>query len=292
MVIAGPTAVGKTSCAIEVAKHFNTEIINADSRQIYEGLEIGTAKPTLEELNDVKHHFVNHLELDESYTAGKYEKDVDLLLVDLFKKKDVVVLSGGTGFYINAVVNGLDDMPNSDPSIRKQLNEEFEANGLERLLVELQLKDEATFLSVDHANPHRIMRALEVIRFTGKPYSSFKERSSKKHNFSMVKIALNLPREELYKRINLRVDKMIDEGLVDEVIKYKSFKDQQALRTVGYKEIFQYLDKEILLEEAIELIKRNSRRYAKRQITWLKRDEEYHWFHPKDVDEMIKHIEE
>ncbi len=290
IVIAGPTAVGKTSCAIKVAKHFDTEIINADSRQIYKELEIGTAKPTEKERAEVKHHFVDILSIGEDYTAGRYEHDALARIEDLFKTNDYLVLSGGTGFYINAVTEGLDEMPKSDSGIRELLMQEIERDGLEPLLHELEERDVETYNIIDKANTHRVLRALEVIRSSGKPYSSFKKAAKKERPFDIVKIALELPREQLYERINKRVDEMMNAGLLEEVAKYKEFQHNQALQTVGYKELFSYLDGEMDLAKAVELIKRNSRRYAKRQITWLKKNEDYTWLAPNDLSKIIRLI--
>ena len=291
VVIAGPTAVGKTACAVQLARHYRTEIINADSRQIFKGLDIGTAKPSAKERNLVKHHFVDYLEIDQEYTAGRFEQEVDELLRKLFLKNEIVVLTGGTGFYIDAVIKGLDDIPTAEPKIRNELMNAYEKHGLTYLLEELKDRDLDTYNSIDRSNPHRIVRALEVIRSTGKTYSSFKNsKKVKQHDFKIIKIALELPRTELYDRINQRVDRMMEEGLLEEVTRYKIFRKKQALQTVGYKELFEYLDGTTSIEDAIDLVKRNSRRYAKRQLTWLKRDSEYYWVTP-NIDDILKIVE-
>jgi tRNA dimethylallyltransferase len=290
IVIAGPTAVGKTSIAIDVAKHFKTEIVSADSRQFYKGLTIGTAAPSTDQLLAVKHHFVGNLQPDDYFNISQYEKQVIGLLNELFQRHKVVVLTGGSGLYINAVCEGIDDMPDIEPSVRDQLSSILESEGLPALRKMLYHLDPVYSEKVDLANPTRIMRALEVTIQTGRPYSSLLKNVPVIRDFNIVKVALNLPREELHNRINRRVDEMIKQGLVDEARSFYQLRHLNSLNTVGYKEIFDYFDGNLTLEEAIEKIKTNTRRYARRQITWFKKDKNFVWFPPesKAVIEYLK----
>ena len=277
--------------AIALAKHFNSEILSADSRQIYRGLNIGTAKPSDDELSQVKHHFIDILDVDEDYNAGLFEVEALRVLEELFRSNDIVFLAGGSGLYFSAVWEGFDDIPNVDETVREELTRTVEENGLESILEELREKDPDYFRTVDQSNKQRVIRALEVIRQTGKPFSSFRRREVVKRPFNQLKIGLNLPRDILYGRINSRMDEMIKNGLFDEAKRFESKKDRNALQTVGYREIYGYFDKEYDREEAIRLLKRNSRRYAKRQITWLNRYDDIHWFSPSDIADMISLIE-
>lgn len=292
IVIAGPTAVGKTSFAIDLACHFNTKIISADSRQFYREMNIGTAKPTSQELNTVKHYMIDSLSITEDYDAGKFSEEVEVLLADLFLKFDKVVLVGGSGMYVKALCDGLDSMPEITDDIREELNRSWLNGNNEILLKELQENDPEYYEAVDHNNRHRVTRGIEVFRATGLTYSSFRKGNKKKanKNYSIVKIGLELDREELYMRINNRMDNMISEGLFQEAEKLYNHRELNALQTVGYREIFSFLDGEYDKEEAIRLLKRNSRRYAKRQMTWFKRDEEFIWFNPSDKDKIISYI--
>ncbi|GAA4851621.1 tRNA (adenosine(37)-N6)-dimethylallyltransferase MiaA [Algivirga pacifica] len=293
VVIVGPTAVGKTDLCVKVAESFDTEVLYADSRQFFKELSIGTAKPTPEEMRDVPHHFVDCLSIEEEYSAGQYERDViSLLQDDIFKRKEIAILSGGSGMYVKAVCEGMDDLPEADLAIREQVILDVKEKGLEYLLQELQEKDLQYYEQVDRANTQRVMRAIEVIRMTGKPFSSFRTANKKQRPFKILKIGLERDREELYDRINRRMDIMLEQGLVEEVASVKQWKDKNALQTVGYKEIFDHWDGLYDWEEAIRLLKRNSRRYAKKQLTWFKRDEETKWFHPDQLEEIIAYIKQ
>jgi len=294
LVIVGATAVGKTDLAIRLAQHFDTEIISADSRQFYREMSIGTAKPTAEELSLVKHHFVNSHSIENEYNAGLFEKDVLNLLEVLFAKKRLVIMVGGAGMYVKAVCEGLDIMPTILPDMRATLQQELDAHGLEALLAELQSKDPAYYQTVDKANPQRILRALEVIRSTQQPYSSFRksEQALKQNsrNFYTIKIGLERPREELYERIDSRMDKMLEEGLLEEVKNLMPFSHLNALQTVGYKEIFDFLAGGQNWQETVQLLKQNSRHYAKRQLTWFGKDAAIEWFAPRQFEQIIAHI--
>ncbi len=290
VVIVGPTAVGKTSLSIKIAKKLNTEIISADSKQFFKEITIGTAKPSIEELNTIKHHLIDFLDLKENYNAGDFIKDSTIILKELFSKNKYVIMTGGSGLYINSLCNGLDDIPPIDPKIRQNLNNEFLKKGLSDLKKELKIRDPEYYNEVDKDNPRRIIRALEVCRTTNKPYSSYRNNKKKNNEYEIIKIGLNRDRKELYDKINLRVEQMIDLGLIEEAKKVYKYRNLNSLQTVGYKEIFEYLDKKITLEKAIELIKRNTRRYAKRQMTWFSKDEEIKWFHPNEIDKILKYV--
>jgi len=291
LVIAGPTAVGKTALSVKIAQHFNTVVINADSRQIYKELQIGTAKPTLAEMEGIKHYFVDCLSLSEDYNAGKFEKDALMLLEKSFKKHDLVVLSGGSGMYIDAVCQGLDDFPEVPVEVRAQLEKELKTLGLEVLQKELEKKDPEYYQQIDIHNPRRITRALEIIRSSGEKFSTLRKKHLKERHFKIVKIGLYREREALYQRINKRMDQMLSEGLLDEAKSVESFKHTNALQTVGYKEIYGYLAGEYDWEETVRLLKRNTRRFAKRQMTWFRKDQGYTWFHPDQENEIIEHTE-
>ena len=283
LIILGPTASGKTDLAIKAAKWFGTEIISADSRQFYRELNIGTAKPSSEQLQEVKHHFIGHLSIREKYNISQFEHDVILLLDELFLSHDTVVMTGGSGLYIDAVCHGLDDQPGHDPAIRHLLTEAYKAKGINYLRDELFRLDPVYYREVDLANPHRLLRALEVCMMTGKPYTSYRTGRKKNRDFRVIKIGIDIPREELVKRINLRVDDMITRGLAEEARANYSSRNLNALNTVGYKEMFDYLDGLCTLEDAIEKIKINTRRYAKRQLTWFRRDQEIKWITPNST---------
>lgn len=270
-VIVGPTASGKTDYSIELAKQYNSPIISCDSRQIYKELKIGTAPPSEEQLAQIKHYFIFSHSIFDFYTAGKYELEALELISNLFLTHDTLIVVGGSGLYVDALCYGIDDFPDSDMILRDNLMQRLSAEGIESLRNELRLLDPESYETIDKKNPQRIVRALEVCLQTGKKFSSFKSSSSKQRNFTIERTIIERPREELYDRINLRVDKMIESGLVDEAKELHKFKDLPALKTVGYKELFDYFDGKTSLEEAIDLIKRNTRRYAKRQITWFKR---------------------
>lgn len=290
IVLVGPTGVGKTELSLDIAEHFNTEIISADSRQLYRELKIGTAAPTPEEMTRVNHHLVGTLELDDYYSAAKYEEEVLRLLQHLYQKKDIYVLTGGSMMYIDAVCKGIDDIPTVDKVTRKHLLERFDTEGLEQLCAELKLLDPAYYNRVDLKNHKRVIHALEICYMTGKPYSSFLTSEEKDRPFDIIKIGLCREREELYARINLRVLKMIEEGLIEEVQRSFEYRNLNSMNTVGYKEIINYLNGEWSKEFAIEKIQQNSRNYAKKQMTWFKRDKDIKWFHPSEKLEVIEYI--
>lgn len=275
--VIGPTAVGKTSFGIELAKALNTEIISADSRQIFKEMRIGTARPTDEELAQIKHHFIANKSIFDYYNASKYEFEVLDLIDELFKKYDNLVIVGGSGLYVEAILNGIDDLPDIEPEIRQNLLGKYENEGIESLRFYLKQIDPESYKKIDLRNPQRILKALEITIQTGKTYSSFLTGNKKERQFESELIALNMDREILYDRINKRVDLMYKEGLIEEAKKLYPNKNLTPLKTVGYRELFQYFDGEINKERAIELIKRNSRHYAKRQITWFKRYKNAQW---------------
>ena len=286
--IVGPTAIGKTTMAIEVAKRLNTEVVSADSRQFYRETEIGTAKPTSYELSQATHHFIDSYSIQDFYSAGDFERDAFGLLQKLFGRHKHVVVVGGSGLYLKSLWEGFDEMPEIKEDTRASLNQEFQSHGLESLLEELKHTDPVYYEQVDRQNHQRVIRALEVIRCTGKPFSVFRNRKPKTDRFfKNVKIGLEMDREALNERIDLRMDQMIANGLFEEAEKLFPFRKLNALQTVGYKEIFDFLDHAYDKEEAIRLLKRNSRRYAKRQMTWFKADPEIIWFDASTSAEEI-----
>lgn len=292
IVISGPTGVGKTQTAIHVAKHFGAEIISADSRQFFKEIPIGTAAPTQEELKTVPHHFIGNLSITDYYNAYMFQKDVLEILPSLFMKNKYVVLCGGSGMYIDAVCTGIDDIPDIDPELRKSVITQYENEGIESLRNTLKKLDPDYYSEVDLKNPARLMRAIEVFLQTGKPFSSIRKKAYAPRNFSCIHIALTLPREELYTRINSRVDNMLEQGLEKEARSVFPYKNHTALKTVGYKELFSYFEKEYSKDFAIEKIKQHSRHYAKRQISWLKRNPSYTWLSPLNYAEIINHIKD
>lgn len=289
IVIAGPTAVGKTSLSIQIAKKLACPIVSSDSRQFYIGMDIGTAKPSLEEQEGVPHFLIDFLEPEQEYTAGMFEIDGLEKIEELFQTNDQVLMVGGSTLYIDAITKGFDDLP-KDLELRNELIQQTEENGIEPLIEELKEKDPEYAKEVDLSNAVRIQRALEVIRLSGKKYSSLRRGGRKKRAFNIVKIALYDEREELYERINTRVDQMLEDGLEEEARNLYPKKGLSSLKTVGYQEFFEYFDGEINREKAIELIKRNSRRYAKRQMTWFRRDPEFHWFKPHEFSKVFQLI--
>jgi tRNA dimethylallyltransferase len=291
IVIVGPTAVGKTDLGIKLACHFKTEIISADSRQLYREMHIGTAAPSEDELSRATHHFIKNKSAIEYYNASMYEVDVLKLLKDLFQRHEQVLMVGGSTLYVDAVCRGIDDLPTIDMNLRDQLMEDYKTGGLEFLRNKLIELDPDHFFKVDLSNPNRMLKAIEVSIMTGKPYSSLLTGMEKSRDFSIIKIGITRDRPELFDRINRRVDQMISQGLVEEVKSLLSIRDTNALRTVGYREIFEYLDGNISLDLAIEQIKTNTRRYAKRQLTWFARDKEITWFHPDQTTQIIDFIE-
>lgn len=301
IVILGPTAVGKTELTLSLAEHYACPILNCDSRQIYRDMRIGTAAPTQEQLDRVRHYFVGQLNLDEYYSAAKYEQEVLQLTPELFKTHNTLILSGGSMMYIDAVCNGIDDIPTVDEEVRATLAKRLQEEGLEKLLAELRLADPEHYDFVDHKNAKRVVHALEVCYTTGKPYSSFLTRKTLRcgasttqtadRPFRILKIGLERPREELFARINSRVDDMINSGLLHEAMTLLPHRQENALNTVGYKEMFNVLDGTWELPMAIERIKKNTRVYAKKQMTWFKHDTGITWFHPDDRDNIIKHVD-
>ncbi|MBS7567025.1 tRNA (adenosine(37)-N6)-dimethylallyltransferase MiaA [Mucilaginibacter sp. Bleaf8] len=291
VVIAGPTAIGKTAAAIVLAQHYQTEIISADSRQFFREMSIGTAKPSPAELAVVKHHFIDSHSIQELVSVGDFERQGLELLNELYQKHDVVIMAGGSGLYIKAICEGFDDLPTAEPGIREKLNAQLTEHGIGYLQEQLKAADPIYFEQVDQHNPQRLIRALEVFESTGKPYSSYRKGSQQQRPFNIIKIGLDIPREQLYERINHRVDMMVAQGLLDEVKSLLSHRHLNALNTVGYSEIFDYLDGKIDLNEAIETIKQNTRRFAKRQLTWFRKDTGIQWFQPADIEGMLAYID-
>ena len=287
ITIVGPTAIGKTALAIEIAKQYQTEIISADSRQFFKEMSIGTAKPTEEELSQVKHHFINSNSVKDEVSVGSFEKEAIDTIENLFLTHDVLVMVGGSGLYINAVLFGFDDIPTADIELREQLNQQFQEKGIANLQEMLKVLDPVYYAQVDIHNQQRIIRGLEVCITTGKPFSSFRNIEQKQRSFDHIIIGLNTVREKLYERINQRVELMVKNGLVDEVKSLSAYKSLNALKTVGYSEIFDYLDGNFTLETAIEKIKLNTRHFAKRQVTWFKKYPQIFWFEPNEF-EIIK----
>lgn len=290
--IVGPTAVGKTALAIALAKHYRTSILSADSRQFYSEMSIGTAKPSDEELAEAQHYFINSHSIADDYSAGDYEKDALIRLATLFKSTDQVILVGGSGLFVKALCEGLDDLPKAPEEIRNRLNAEFAEHGLAPLQTRLQAIDPENYPYIDYENPQRVIRALEVFETTGNPISFYQTRQQSKRQFKVLTIGLTMDRALLYDRINKRVDLMMQQGLLEEVKALEAFRHKPALLTVGYAELFDYLDGKRSLEDAIAAIKQNSRRYAKRQITWFKKYGDTHWFEPHQTEEIIQFIDQ
>ena len=291
ILIQGPTGIGKTSLSIKLASHFNTEIISCDSRQFYKELKIGTSPPSNEELQKIKHHFIQNISINDSYNVSKFEIDANKKINELFKIYNKIIVVGGSGLYANALCNGIDDIPAISENTRDKIQELYQNKGIEYLRDILYKKDKMYFNSVDLQNPRRIIRALEVIYETNKTFSYFRKNTTKKRDYKIIKIGLKIDRDCLYERINNRVDLMIKLGLINEVKSLMKHKNKNALKTIGYNEIFDHIEGKLSLDKAIEEIKKNSRRFAKRQITWLKRDNEIKYFHPKNTDKIIKFIE-
>lgn len=290
--IVGPTAIGKTALSIKLAQYFNTEIISADSRQFFKEMLIGTATPNKEELAAASHHFIHHKSITDYYNVGAFEKDALQCLETLFKTKDVVIMVGGSGLYIDAVTKGLDDFPEVDGNIRETLNSDLESKGLAYLQEQLKTLDSVSYNTIAIDNPHRVIRALEICIGTGKPYSSFLNKDKPKRDFKTITIGLTADRAIIYNRINQRVDMMMEEGLLKEVENLLPYQHLNALNTVGYKELFNYLNGEWTLDFAVSEIKKNSRRYAKRQLTWFKKDDSILWFdYLTDTEAIIERIE-
>jgi tRNA dimethylallyltransferase len=290
IIILGPTAIGKTALAIKIAQELNTEILSSDSRQFYKELSIGTATPSLKELEKIKHHFIQHISVKEKYNIGKFEKEALSKIKDLFKNKDNIVMVGGSGLYIDAICKGIDTIPEIALDIRQKINSEFEEKGLEWLQNKVQEIDPEYFQYVDKKNPQRLIRAVEIFTGTSKKLSSLQKKKNKKRDFNIIKIGVKMERDLLYNRINNRVDKMIENGLIDEVKSLISYRKYNALNTVGYKELFDYIDGVNNLENSISMIKQNTRRLAKRQITWFKKDKEISWFNKNEFNSITTTI--
>ena len=290
IVIVGPTGSGKTDLSIGVAEHFGAPIISTDSRQFYRGMAIGTAQPSREQMARVEHHLVDCLDVSEDFNCGAYERVALERLAELFEKHDTVVAVGGSGLYIKALCEGMDDLPDAEPALREKLLKRLETEGLGSLVEQLRELDEVYYNEVDRYNPQRVLRAVEVCLTTGEPYSSLRKGGAKKRDFEIVKVGVDYPREELYDRINRRVDMMMADGLEAEARAMLPHRHLNALQTVGFSELFDYFDGAITKEEAVELIKRNSRRYAKRQMTWFRRDKEIQWFTKPKVDEVVAYL--
>lgn len=291
IVLPGPTGVGKSEIAVEIASHFGIEIISADSRQFYREMTIGTAVPEPELLERIKHHFIQFISVREYYSSSLYERAVLGLLPSLFSSNGAAILAGGSGLYIDAVCRGIDDIPDIDPEVRQKYNNKYKAEGIESLRAVLRLTDPEYYTRVDLKNHQRIIRALEIFESTGRKYSEFLTSNSAARNFRIIKTGLARDRKELYERINSRVDRMISKGLEKEARELLSLRGLNPLKSVGYSEMFDFFEGKISMDEAIDLIKRNSRRYAKRQITWWNRDPEITWFHPDNIRDIITHIE-
>lgn len=293
IIVLGPTASGKSDVAFSLAKQFECEIISSDSRQIFRELEIGSAPPSKQMQNQIKHHFVQTRSVTENYNAWQFEMDaINLLENDIFLRKDIAIMVGGSMMYIDAVCKGIDFLPDADPKIRLQVKEELDKFGIEHLQEEVKKCDPEYFQIVDLKNPMRLQKAIEIFRQTGKPYSSFRTGEGKKRNFRIIKIGINMDRILLHNRINQRVDKMIEMGLVEEVKKLIPYKNLTSLNTVGYREIFEYFGNKHDLNTAIELIKRNTRRYARKQITWFKKDSSTKWFDAQNFNEILGYLKE
>lgn len=290
IVIVGPTGIGKSAISIKIAQHYNTEIISSDSRQIYKELSIGTAVPPAEDLQAVKHYFIQKIPLSQYYNASKFEMAVIEKLDQLFPLKNPLIMTGGSMLYIDAVCKGIDDLPTVDKKIRQQLVNDYDENGIESIRLQLKKLDPVYYKKVDLKNYKRILHALEICIMTGKPYSSFRSEKIKQRPFRIIKIGLNMEREKLYERINLRVHQMVKQGLEKEAREVFHLRELNSLNTVGYKEMFAYFEGEISKEEAIEQIQNNTRKYARKQLTWFRRDKEIKWFEPSQYDDILNFI--
>jgi len=291
ITLVGPTAIGKTDLAIQMAQHFGTEIISADSRQIFKEMSIGTAKPSPKDLNLVKHHFINSHSIHQDFSVGQFEKEGLAILTQILKTNKTAILAGGSGLYVNAITQGFDDLPVASPALRAQLNDAFGEKGISYLQEELQKLDPEYYAEVDINNPQRLIRALEVCLHTGNKFSALRKNQEKKRPFQIIKIGLKMEREALYERINRRVDLMMEAGLLEEVQALLPYRHLNALQTVGYQEIFDYLDGKCSLADAVSQIKQNTRRFAKRQMTWFNRDPEINWFEPNQYQSILQFVE-
>ena len=290
IVLAGPTGIGKTELSLKIAQELNTIIISADSRQIYKELKIGTAAPTPEQLSVVPHYMVGTKSIHDYYSAYEFEQEVIALLKDKFHEHNAILMTGGSMMYVDAVCKGIDDIPTIDPELRQEIQERYRREGIDSIRRELKLLDPVFYDQVDLKNDKRVIHAVEVCLMAGKPYSSLRKNSIRKRDFNLIRIGLDMDRSELYERINRRVDRMIEDGLVEEARRFYPYRELNSLNTVGYKELFDHFDGNISFEKAVELIKRNSRRYAKKQLSWFRRDKEMVWFHPSKKEEIIGFI--
>ncbi|MGB0523046.1 MAG: tRNA (adenosine(37)-N6)-dimethylallyltransferase MiaA [Flammeovirgaceae bacterium] len=291
LVIVGPTAVGKTDFCVQLAQRYGIEVVSADSRQFYKEMAIGTAKPSPEEIRGVPHYLIDHISIHEDYNVAKYEKDALTCLQNIFKKSNTALLTGGSGLFVKAICDGIDEMPPVKAGIREHLNQIHQHDGLAPLLEELAQADPDYYQKVDQQNHMRVIRALEVIRSTGKTFSSFRSGKKVTRSFEVIKVGLNRDREELYDRINRRMDLMLEMGLVEEAKALYPYKHLSALKTVGYQELFDFWDGKYDWDQAVELLKQNSRRYAKRQLTWFRKDQEIKWFHPQELEKVQAYLE-
>jgi tRNA dimethylallyltransferase len=292
IVLLGPTGIGKTDISVNIAGHFHSEIISCDSRQFYREMKIGTAVPSEEQLKRIPHHFIHFLSVNDYYSASLFERDVLNLLPELFIRNNILIMSGGSGMYIDAVCTGIDDIPDIEPAIREKYIRKYKEEGLESLRIGLKMVDPEYYSKVDLKNYKRIIRALEIFEATGRPFSSFLKKEHRERSFRPIKLGLSLSRDELYEKINQRVDRMINMGLEEEARTLFEIRHLNALNTVGYKELFEFFENKISREKAIELIKRNSRRYAKRQMTWWAKDKDIRWFHPEHEQDIIDYLDE
>ncbi len=292
IILLGPTGVGKTELSLLLAKYLSSPIVSCDSRQLYEQLKIGTAAPTSEQLIQVPHYFVGTLKLDEYYSASRFEVEALDLFEKLFLQTNNILMTGGSMMYIDAVCKGIDDLPTIDPKLRVEIIQKYEMEGLDSIRAQLKVLDPEYYNQVDLKNPKRVIHALEICLMTGKPYSSLRTNPIKPRPFNIIKIGLKREREELYQRINARVDEMLAQGLVNEAKNLHSYKELNSLNTVGYKELFRHFDGEYSLEEAIEKIKQSTRIYSRKQMTWFKKDDSIKWFHPNEKESIIKYLNE
>ena len=290
IVIVGPTGVGKTELCLKVAEAFGTVIVNADSRQIFKEIPVGTAAPTIAECRKIRHYFVGNLHIDQYYNASMFENDVIALLDTLFKEKDYVIMSGGSMMYVDAVCNGIDDIPTVDTATRSKVMREYEEKGLDYICGRLEELDPEYYSVVDKRNPKRVIHAVEICLSTGRTYTSFRVNAKKDRPFNIIKVGLTLDREQLYERIDGRVDRMVAVGLIQEAEKMYPYRNLNSLNTVGYKELFDYFDGKCTLEEAVFRIKCDTHKYCRKQLTWFKRDKDIHWFSPNNVEEIINYI--
>lgn len=290
IVIVGPTGVGKTELCLKVAEAFGTVIVNADSRQIFKEIPVGTAAPTIAERRRIRHFFVGNLHIDQYYNASMFENDVIALLDTLFKEKDYVIMSGGSMMYVDAVCNGIDDIPTVDTATRSKVMREYEEKGLDYICGRLEELDPEYYSIVDKRNPKRVIHAVEICLSTGRTYTSFRVNAKKERPFNIIKVGLTLDREQLYERIDGRVDRMVADGLIQEAEKMYPYRNLNSLNTVGYKELFDYFDGKCTLEEAVFRIKCDTHKYCRKQLTWFKRDKDIHWFSPNNVEEIINYI--